>query len=317
MMKYLKALFGKKEGNTENSTEKLKKNFELFKFDGLRAQRMNRIGYAIKCFESALKLEEDFETMGYLSQLYVNTNEYAKANPLIKRMIELEPKLASNRINLAHLCFLQCNYPAMIEAAQEAIALAPNNANAYYLLAQGWQGEKDSPKTIAALTDAIRQKPDFIDAIVMRGEEYLAIGDYENVQKDIDAVLKIDEEEEAALLLRGKLKLANGDEDGAEDDFSLVTELYPFNENAYINLGRLYIQQKRLEEAVVLLDEAVDLNPTLALAYHERGRAKLLNGNKKGADEDMKKELEINAKAYERAHGHPIEAAEQTNVLGL
>lgn len=32
---------------------------------------MGRPDYAIKCFTEALAIEEDFETMGYLSQLYI------------------------------------------------------------------------------------------------------------------------------------------------------------------------------------------------------------------------------------------------------
>ena len=40
-------------------------------------------------------------------------------------------------------------------------------------------------------------------------------------------------------------------------------------------------------------DEAIELNPNFAEAYKERGRAKLLNGDKDGSVEDMKKSLEL------------------------
>ena len=75
-----------------------------------------------------------------------------------------------------------------------------------------------------------------------------------------------------------------------------MTEINPFNEQAYLYLGQLYINQKKLTEAIGLFDEAIELNPNFAEAYKERGRAKLLNGDKDGSVEDMKKSLELNPK---------------------
>ena len=101
---------------------------------------------------------------------------------------------------------------------------------------------------------------------------------------------------QAAILLRGKVKEANGQEEEAEADYQLVTEVNPFNEQAYLYLGQLFINQKKLTEAISLFDEAIELNPNFAEAYKERGRAKLLNGDKDGSVEDMKRSLELNPK---------------------
>ena len=57
---------------------------------------------------------------------------------------------------------------------------------------------------------------------------------------------------------------------------------------------RLYITQNKLAEAIELFTEATERNPNFAEAYHERGRAQLLNGDKEGSAEDMKKGLELN-----------------------
>ena len=53
-MGLFKSLFG---GNNTPETEKEKndkKNFEILKYDGIRAQRMGKLPYAIKCFEEAV-----------------------------------------------------------------------------------------------------------------------------------------------------------------------------------------------------------------------------------------------------------------------
>ena len=82
---------------------------------------------------------------------------------------------------------------------------------------------------------------------------------------------------------------------------------------------RLYIVQKKLTEAIALFDEAIELNPDFAQAYHERGRAKLLNGDKEGSMEDMKRGLELNPKELQNFNGQygNLPGNNTTNVLGL
>ena len=71
MPNFFKSFFSGKSETPESEKQKNdQKNFEIFKYDGLRAQRMGRPDYAIKCFTEALAIEEDFETMGYLSHKY-------------------------------------------------------------------------------------------------------------------------------------------------------------------------------------------------------------------------------------------------------
>ena len=74
MPNFFKSFFSGKSETPESEKQKNdRKRFEIFKYDGLRAQRMGRPDYAVKCFTEALAIEEDFETMGYLSQLYIQT----------------------------------------------------------------------------------------------------------------------------------------------------------------------------------------------------------------------------------------------------
>ena len=58
--------------------------------------------------------------------------------------------------------------------------------------------------------------------------------------------------------------------------------------NAVINLVN-----KDFDKALAVYDEAIEINPNFAKAYHERGRIKLLKGDKDGSVEDMKKAIEL------------------------
>lgn len=123
-MGFFKSFFSGKPANPEEEKQKNnQKNFEIFKYDGMRAQRMGRADYAIKCFTEALALQEDFETMGYLAQVYIQSNELDEARKLLERMIRTEPEHTSTLLTLANVCYMQEDYAAMAEAAQKPLPL--------------------------------------------------------------------------------------------------------------------------------------------------------------------------------------------------
>ena len=257
-MGFFKSFFSGKPDNPMAEQEKTRqKNFDIFKYDGIRAQRMGRQDYAIKCFTEALALHDDFETRGHLVRSYIQVNQLDEARQQLERMTQLEPTHTDTWLTLANVCYMQEDYAAMAEAAQKAIALEEGNAMAHYLLAKADNGQGDGLMCIAHLTQAITLKEDFTEARLLRAEALAHMQQYKEALDDV--------------------------------------------------------------EAITLLDEAIELNPDSPTLYHERGRAKLLNGDKEGSIEDLKKELELNPKEAERLNGEfdnkPL--VQQTDVLGL
>ena len=244
-MGFFKSFFSGKPANPEEEKQKNnQKNFEIFKYDGMRAQRMGRADYAIKCFTEALALQEDFETMDYLAQVYIQSNELDEARKLLERMIRTEPEHTSTLLTLANVCYMQEDYAAMAEAAKKAIAVEEGNAMAHYLLGKADNGQNDGIMCIAHLTKAIVLKDDFTEARLLRAEALTKMQQYKEAMEDIDAILAQDPDDENAILLRGKIKEATGAEAEAEADYLHITELNPFNEQAFLYLGQLYIVRK-------------------------------------------------------------------------
>ncbi|MCI1648848.1 MAG: tetratricopeptide repeat protein, partial [Bacteroides sp.] len=143
-MEFLKSLFSGKAEDPETEKQKNdQKNFEIFKYDGMRAQRMGRPDYAIKCFKEALALEEDFETMSYLTQIYIQTSDLNEAKSLLEQMINLDPEHIDSYLSLANVCFLQEDYQTMTEVVNKAIEIEEGNATAHYLLGKAYQALED------------------------------------------------------------------------------------------------------------------------------------------------------------------------------
>ena len=243
---FLSLFFSGKSETPESEKQKNdQKNFEIFKYDGLRAQRMGRPDYAIKCFTEALAIEEDFETMGYLSQLYIPMGETEKARELLEKMAVMEPHVTSTFPHTGQ-CLL---YPGRLQSngrgcRQRQSPSKKEMQPRIILLGKARKGQDDEIMTIAHLTKAITLKDDFIEARLMRAEALLKMKQYKETMEDIDAVLAQNPEEETAILLRGKVKEANGQEEEAETDYKFVTEINPFNEQGLSLSGTALYQSE-------------------------------------------------------------------------
>ena len=80
-MGFWNALFGGKELSPEDE-KKLQeaKQFDLLKYDGVKAMRIGQAEYAVRCFREALKLKtDDLELHDYLSQALARMGEVDEA----------------------------------------------------------------------------------------------------------------------------------------------------------------------------------------------------------------------------------------------
>ena len=273
--------------------------FDILKYDGVRAQKMGKLVYAIKCFTEALNIQEDFETMSYLVSAYTMANDLGKAEDVLNRMVEMEPDHIATRLTRVNLLFMLDKDAEVITDCLHVIELEPSNHVAYFMMAKAKKATNDVFGAIADLTRSISLKEDFADAYLLRAEILLGLGQAKEALPDVEKAIEIVPEEESSYLLRGRIHMALGDIEAANSDFQQVLDLNPFNEDACILSGQLLIEQKKYDEAIAFFDEAIETNPSFAKAYSERGRAKNLKGDKTGAFEDLKKSLELNPESEE------------------
>ncbi|WP_270229820.1 tetratricopeptide repeat protein [Parabacteroides bouchesdurhonensis] len=300
-MGIFKSLFSSsKEENPEEEKAKTdQKNFDILKYDGIRAQKMGRLAYAIKCFTEALNIQEDFETMTYLANAYIVANEQENALHILDRMVEIEPDHVNTLLTRVHVLFFLDKDAEEIEVCQHIIELDPENHLPYYLMSKAKKATGDLLGGIADLTKTITIKEDFSEAYLLRAEILISMKQAKEALPDVEKVIELVPEEETAFLLKGKIHEALGDMDDATANYQHVLDLNPFNEDAALLAGKLLITQEKLDEAITFFDEAIETNPAFAKAYAERGRAKNLKGDKDGAFEDLKKSIELNPEGEE------------------
>jgi tetratricopeptide (TPR) repeat protein len=90
------SLFGGKK-DSENEKEKNdKKNFDILKYDGIRAMRIGKLTYAIKCLEEATAIQDEMETLQHLANCYARVNQLNDARTCLNKW------LRSPRTNLPY-----------------------------------------------------------------------------------------------------------------------------------------------------------------------------------------------------------------------
>ena len=202
-----------------------------------------------------LPFEEDFETMGYLANFTSQMGETEKAHELLEKMTEIEPEhMTTTFLTLANVCYMQEDYPQW-KRRQAKQSTSKKEMHRTLTCSEKPQWTGDEIMTIAHLTKAITLKDDFIEARLLRAEALLQMKQYKETMEDIDTILAQDPEDESAILLRGKIEEATGDRKKKQKQtIKYVTEMNPFNEQAFSILGQLYINQKKLAEAIDLFD---------------------------------------------------------------
>lgn len=306
-MGLLSALFGEKKQEKDQQTPEEKqnlKNFDILKYDGIRARNMGKLDYAVKCFEEAAALNEEPETLGLLASTYLQANRTDDARVTLDRLVEKDPSNTQSLLSLASVCYLQQDYESMDTACQKVIAADDKNAQAYFLAARAAKGLNNDLNAIVMLTKAIALNETFVQAYQLRAEVLWSMRQASEATDDLNRILSLNPDDEDALLLKGRIEAALAHTEEACKCFDKVMEVNPFNETAYLLKGEMLNEQKKLTEAEALYTEAIDLMPDKAVFYQERGRIRLLSGNKAGATDDMKKAIEIAPEKEEQISGN-------------
>ena len=278
-MGFWNVLFGGAELSPEEEKKaQEEKNFDLLKYDGVKAMKTGQAEYAVRCFQEALKLKDDLEIHDYLSQSLLRLGELDDAQAELQVLAQAEPENAEIQKRIAQVAYMQEDYAAMAAACERAMELNASDAFACYLNAQAQQGQGNMVSAIAMLTKAIALDENYGDAYLLRGQMLLSMGDADGADKDAAWLLEHASEHEDVLLLKARIEAAKGND----------------------------------EEAIRIYDRMTELNPFSIEAFRERGQLKFNRGDKAGAEADMQTVLELDPNSLADVNGeYSAEGIEQ------
>ncbi|MDR0796321.1 MAG: tetratricopeptide repeat protein, partial [Tannerella sp.] len=281
------------------------KSFDVFKYDGIRALRIGKTAYAVKCFTEALNIQDDLETMKYLVTAYNALNMNEEALETLDDMVETGEEPVNSLLLRANFRLLSEKYQEAVGDCEQIIDMEPDNYIAYFYMAKAQQQLGERETAIENLNKAIRIKDDFFEGYVLRAELYLMIEKGCKALADIEKANELNPEEESVYLLRGRIYEVLGNAEAAILDYQQALDWNPFNETASLLAGQLMITQGKMDEAITLYDEAIEQNENFQQAYMARAFAKHQTGDHKGALEDETKAKELNPEAIDKPDKNP------------
>jgi serine/threonine protein kinase/tetratricopeptide (TPR) repeat protein/TolB-like protein len=217
-----------------------------------RAYSPTHLESAIKLFERAIEQDPGYapayaglaEAQWRMFEQYRDAAWVEKAQASIQEALRRDASLPDAHVTLGTILRGTGKYTESIAAFEEALRLAPRNADAFKGLADTYtaMGGHDA-QAVTTYTKALELRPS-------DWQFYLWLGNF-------------------------YLKRQNYDE--AMRQYEIVTTMVPDNPKGYVNAGAVLLYQKRFPEAIPWLEKAVRLEPTapaynnLAICYGENG----------------------------------------------
>jgi serine/threonine protein kinase/Flp pilus assembly protein TadD len=168
--------------------------------------------------------------------------------------------------------------PVLAELDQ-AIAQAPNDAEAFARRARVFAARKERRAAIADFSRALELDPARVERYYDRGWAYCAIQDWNRAIADFDAAIRLKPSDPWPRHSRAWARRGKRDFKAALADNNEAVRLAPQSAGFYRERGITYIELRDWDPAIADLNKSVKLDPTDSQAWAHLGRAHAANGN--------------------------------------
>ena len=149
----------------------------------------------------------------------------------------------------------------------------PKTAKEYFDRGNERYHNGDFDDAIADFNEAIRLKPDFVEALGSRGNAWGHKGEYDKAIADYNESIRLKPDDERSWYNRGRTWNAKGEYDKAIADLNEAIRLKPDDASTWNNRGVAWSKKGEDDKAIADYDEAIGLNPESAFAWNNRGNA--------------------------------------------
>lgn len=180
-------------------------------------------------------------------------------------------------VEIAKIAYQNGKYDMAVTTYTEAIAAYETEAttnlyNAYSERGAAYMKILMYKKAIEDFDMAVVLQPTRTDALLCRAQANLALREYDRVQEDCSAALRLNNKSERAFYLRAQAKLENGNGEAALIDFDRSLRIAP-TASGFNDRGFTKLVLGKYESAIADFDYAIKLDSTFLVAYRNRAKA--------------------------------------------
>jgi tetratricopeptide (TPR) repeat protein len=273
---------------------------------GIEADKQHHIDVAITEFRKTTELDPNSsDAFLDLGQAYLEAHEYGRAIPPLKRALEIKPDMLPAHQLLGYALLIQGysadaiphlqrahevsalgiaeidtgRLPEAVEHLQEALEQRPNDPDLLYYLgrAAGLLSKQSMDTLLAAYPDSPR-------AHQAMGENYFALRQMPQAEREFSSTLKLRSDTPEAHLELGEVYASSSQWDKAEAEFREQSKLQPGNAESAYRLGAALLQQGKAHEAREQLSRADRLRPQMPEVLYSLGKASFLDSDQVAAE---------------------------------
>jgi FkbM family methyltransferase len=255
----------------------------------------NKFDEASVYLHRAIELAPDLaEAHVSLGRVLTKQHRFAEATSYYQKAIELNPSNFLDYHELGDNYLLQKEYEAAIVAYKTAIDLHPSYFWSHHNLGKAFSKVGKWEEAIAACQKAIKIKSDFPETHCNLGK---ALSKQERWKEAIVAyknAIELEPKRVDLYRLLGEIQEKIGNLAGQLETYLQLIELEPQqSEWLYLTVGRLLIDERQLEKAFLILQQAILLYPHNSGLFRALGIVHLNSGNSEGAIYSYKKTIQL------------------------
>ena len=219
-----------------------------------------------RCQDALTHYPDDVNILGLLGAALGDSGQFAEAEEVLLRTIDLTPTFAKPYEDLGTLLLQQGKAEGALPLLEKATRLDPKLEGAHFQLGKALAQLGRGQEADAAFERSFALSP--TRGIMARAAEHHAAGRLEEAERLCRQVLQKDPRNVDALRMLGLIAAAAGDLDEAENLLRQALVGAPDHAAAMFELGRVLKELERPEEAIEIYQALIKLQPDNPRAHY-------------------------------------------------
>ncbi len=226
---------------------------------GKRYEAAGKYKEAAIQFSNALKIDKNFGDAHYeMAKTYEKLNSQQPAYWELMKTVELSPANLAARIDLGDMLLAGRATDRAEEQARAVLAINPNYADAYALLAGVAQRRGDNTGALQQIQRALQIDPSqakyhTAEALLLTASP----GNEVQTEAELGKAASLDSKDATPHLVLAELLVKKGDLQGAEQQYLTAVKIAPENLTVRVALAGLYLREGSKDRAEQALHQAV------------------------------------------------------------